>query len=613
MHASSILCPLLWYVSVSLAVGADADRIVTRITDRLPATLHPLAMTVSDPASIGTGLGQGSSEGIVPAGSDGPFDTSREVVITSWTNRSYDTVAHSRPLAVKASRGDRLLGTVWLRAPKLTGGRTGSVFICLERSSDPWTAVSTTDAVIGPDWRQVVVHGLVAEDFPAGGVHLSIHLSRQPQTIELGGMALLNLGHVGADLLPTNQITYAGMEPDAPWRAAAAGAIERHRMATLAVHVIDSDGRPVTGASVTVAQVNRGFFGSCAISSGKDLILADDDDGHRLRDTFLRLFDRATVPLYWADWGWPSRRESWLRLASWARDQGLVLRGHPLVYPGWNNLFMPTAMEEYRTRNDPQGLQRAIIAHIREMGQAFAGIPLREIDVTNELRDLTAMVDFLGGADAVAEWFAAARMAFPGTKLCLNENSILTNGGNTDRAQDNLIHWYQALQARGQAPDVLGFQGHFGEAVTPPERVTAIIDRFAKATDAEFQITEFDLNTTDDRLQAAYLRDFMTIVFAHPRVTAFTMWGFQETDHWIPQAAFWRKDWSPRPAALELERLLGAAWRTKATLVTDVSGTATVQAFHGTLAVSATAAHGKATVMVQLDGRGTATILRLNR
>ncbi len=254
-------------------------------------------------------------------------------------------------------------------------------------------------------------------------------------------------------------------------------------------------------------------------------------------------------------------------------------------------------------QDDPARLRQALLDQIRTIAAATRPFGFREYDVTNELRDCTDLHKLLG-REVVAEWYAEARRLLPGAKLALNENTILTHGGATEVQQDNYLDWYRFLKSQGQAPDVLGFQGHFGESLTGPERVWAIIDRFARETDAELQITEFDINTLDEEAQAAYTRDFLTACFAHPRIAAFTMWGFWEGDHWLPRAAAWRKDWTPKPNALVLEDLLRKRWWTDVTVTTDTQGRGTVKAFCGRVRVTATV-YGRETAReVTLDRAG---------
>jgi len=255
-----------------------------------------------------------------------------------------------------------------------------------------------------------------------------------------------------------------------------------------------------------------------------------------------------------------------------------------MIYPTFH--FMPAEAE--KLKDDPAKLQARILRQIDEIGQATLPYGFREYDVTNELRGCTDITKILG-RDAVADWYAQARRAVPNAKMALNENTLLTSGGMTKANQDTYLDWYRLLKSHGQAPDVLGFQSHFSEGFTSPEMIWSILDRFAKETDAELQITEFDINTLDEDAQAGYTRDFMTACFAHPRITGFTMWGFWEGSHWIPKAAFYRKDWSIKPNGKVLEELLTKTWWTDTMVNTGPDGHATVKGFLGTYKVSVTA------------------------
>ena len=81
-------------------------------------------------------------------------------------------------------------------------------------------------------------------------------------------------------------------------------------------------------------------------------------------------------------------------------------------------------------------------------------------------------------------------------------------------------------------------------------------------------------------MQGDYTRDFLTAVFAHPAVTAFTMWGFWEGDIWQHNAALYRQDWTPKPNGVALEAPL-KSWRTDATATTAADGTFKLRGFRG--------------------------------
>lgn len=63
----------------------------------------------------------------------------------------------------------------------------------------------------------------------------------------------------------------------------------------------------------------------------------------------------------------------------------------------------------------------------------------------------------------------------------------------------------------------------------------------------ELEITEFDIDTSDEATQTDYTRDFMTAAFSQPSVKAFVMSGFWEGAHWKPRGAMLRRYWSLKP------------------------------------------------------------------
>jgi hypothetical protein len=63
------------------------------------------------------------------------------------------------------------------------------------------------------------------------------------------------------------------------------------------------------------------------------------------------------------------------------------------------------------------------------------------------------------------------------------------------------------------------------------------------------------------------------------------MWGFWEGAHWRPQAALWRRDWTPTLAAQAYRELVFEKWWTKAQGKANAEGIFRVRAFYGAHAV----------------------------
>jgi hypothetical protein len=129
----------------------------------------------------------------------------------------------------------------------------------------------------------------------------------------------------------------------------------------------------------------------------------------------------------------------------------------------------------------------------------------------------------------------------------------------------------ERLRAAGAPIDVMGIQGHVGRQVRNPEDVLSDLDLLS-APGLELQITEFDINTPDEELQADYTRDFLIALYSHPSVTGFTKWGFWQRRHWKPDAAMFRADWSEKPNAKVWRDLVRGERLTRAEGTTDSAG-----------------------------------------
>jgi hypothetical protein len=124
-------------------------------------------------------------------------------------------------------------------------------------------------------------------------------------------------------------------------------------------------------------------------------------------------------------------------------------------------------------------------------------------------------------------------------------------------------------------------------------------------------VTEFDINTIDEQLQADYTRDFLTMVFSRPEFESFTMWGFWEGAHWKPDAAMFARDWTAKPNALAYRNLVLDEWRTRAEGQTDAGGKITQRGFLGEYRVTVTAGAKSTTATVKLPREGATLDVRL--
>jgi endo-1,4-beta-xylanase len=483
--------------------------------------------------------------------------------------KAWDVVVHSPALAGGVRKGERVWLSFGLRATNAaeTGAR---VTAYLEPVQGSGSYFQMGGHAQGEEIR-VQETWTADADYPAGTLRLSVHGAAQPQELAIGPLTARLYGpDTDPAVLPTTSLTYAGRASDAPWRKAAATRMREHRMRDVTVAVRHADGTPVPDAEITWAQEKHAFQFGCYC---QDAAIQEGNDADQYRRHFKDLFNYATTPAYLADWGWNALegRVVGLTIADWLQREGIPARGHLLVYPGW--VATPPAWREIPAAERRKRME----AHFPVAIQSLAERGVAEWDVVNELRDNIAFCDDLGvptrqsGLEVARDWFVKARALAPTASLYINEYWILANGGITEREQTLYETTIKTLLEKGASVDGIGLQGHFGAALTPPDRLLQILDRFA-AFGKQLRVTEFDLDVGDEAAQADYTRDFYTTLYSHPAVVGITKWGFWESNHWKPRGAMLRKDWSPKPNYHALRKLLKETLASHHRAKTDAAG-----------------------------------------
>ncbi|MBI4350972.1 MAG: endo-1,4-beta-xylanase [Elusimicrobia bacterium] len=533
-----------------------------------------------------------------------PFKSAVRVRTFSKPARPYDVQLRA-PTTAPVRAGDLLAARFYLRRTLFS--RPARLDFVFEQAGGDYRKSITLPSDAGVRWRRVDVPFRAAGDYPAGKAQAAFRAGFGEQTVDIGGFELVNYGRAAKPAAVAPAGFYAGREADAPWRKAAEERIEKLRKAGLTVRVSGPDGKPVRGAAVSVRLVKHSFYFGSAVSS-KFLFAGNrEENKRRYRETFLKLFNSATIEngLKWPFWEGEQKLRA-DKMVAWLGAKGIKLRGHTLVWPAWEHL--PPGLEKLKT--DPEKLRAAIRGHIKEEAAYYRG-KAAEWDVLNEPTAHKEITDLLGPGE-VPEWFRLAREADPSARLFVNDYDILDDFGANMEQQDA----YEALILRllkEKAPlDGIGLQSHFKWDLTPPERLLRVLDRFGRLG-RPLQSTELDIDVSDEKLQADYLRDFMTAVFSHPAVEGITLWCFWEGVHSRPGPALYRKDWSKKPAAEALEDLLLRKWRTETAGAADGRGEFAVRGFLGEYEVKASAGGVSGAAGAVLGKDGVTVAIRLKR
>lgn len=549
----------------------------------------PLGLTAQTPVLPAGGVGSAGSYGVnrTLVAANGPgFSQAVRLQTVSRPEFAWNaglTVATTAAV----EKDDVLAGELWIRrlAPA-----TGDVYATFnfERAGPDYDKSHTITLACGStNWTRFRLAFRSVDSYAAGRAQVAIHLGFPPQTIELGGLRLTNWARSQPLAAFPNDLTYPGREAEAPWRAAAQARIDRLRRADLVVEVRDAAGRPIPGAAVA-AVMRRHAFGFGSAVDGARLLgrVGNATDRDRYRGIVTNWFNKVVLEndLKWPVWervtalpGQPYGPNTATNALRWLVERGIGVRGHNLIWPGpAPTSFLPPDVPGLF--GSPELLRQRINAHFTNILTATRGW-CAEWDVINEPYANHAVMDVLGAAEKIA-WFRLARALDPEAVLYLNEYGNLELAG-LDAAQTADFHdQIRYLQEGGAPIGGIGMQGHFGAFLPAPDRLLELLDRFS-VFGLPIQATEFDVNAKDEALQADYVRDFLITLFSHPSVNGILMWGFWEGQHWLPDAALIRRDWTLKPAGQAWTNLVLDSWWTRTNQVTDAFGRLALRGFKG--------------------------------
>ncbi|MBD3343970.1 MAG: T9SS type A sorting domain-containing protein [Chitinivibrionales bacterium] len=531
-----------------------------------------------------------------------PFTEAIEVTTTSKPANDY-LFQLNTPTITSVAGDDILLGIAYLRAIE-SSVETGEVKVgfIFEKAGTPYTKSASMLLRTGSDeWKTCYIPFQCSDNYAAGDAQVNLKCGYDPQTVEIGGVKVLNYRKTLAiDDLPRTQVTYPGMEPDAPWRAEAEDRIRQYRTGMLDIRVNDGSGDPVPGARVEVEMKQHTFgFGSAVVCG--TIMDPNSQNAATYREWIVKLFNRVVIEneLKWSDWAWENmgQRQRTLDGLAWLNEQGIDVRGHCLIWPSWRH--MPSDAEALA--GNPDALRTRINEHITEEVTVCKEY-ISEWDVINEPYTNHDVMDILGN-DEMVEWFKRADNAAPETPLYINDYAILSSGGDNTAHQDHYYNTIKFLKDNGAPIDGIGLQSHFGSDLTPPARLWSVLQRF-DSLGLSMQSTEFDINLTDDSLKAHYLRDFMTVLYSHPSITGIIMWGFWAGRHWRPDAALFDEDWTLREHGEAWIDLVKNQWWTDTVGTTDSEGKLSVRCYNGTYKISCTHGDFSMTIDTVMTGGG---------
>ncbi len=548
-----------------------------------------LLPAANEDAFTATGdAGNGDAIKLTTVAAAGPGFTRALRVETSRDLSPAWAVEAKTPLVRAVKQGDTALLRFFARRINSTDETgAGQVRVVVQRAGPNYDKSLENTVTMGADWQEFLMPFTFAGDYGKGGLELGFGFGFKRETVEIGGIELLYYGRsLEPAALPRTRFTYAGREPDAAWRREALARIEQVRKSGFLIEVRDAAGQPAAGANVRVEQRRSAFHFGTALQFAR--LVKDSPDNRIYREKALALFNAASPendlkwPVWNGEWPGPYDRTQSLAALRWMREQGLHVRGHVLVWPGWKNLPKSIVALKDGKKNQAK-IPSLVLAHIADITAATREW-VQEWDVLNEPYDNHDLMA-LFGSDIMVDWFKAAQAgAAPGAPLYLNDYS------NHDLVADkahcaDFFKVAKFLQAKGAPLGGLGLQGHISAQPNPPERVLAALEVYSEFK-LPIRITEFDIDTDDEQLQADYTRDFLILAYSHPSVVGVQHWGFWAKAHWRPRGALFRSDWSEKPAAKVYQDLVLKQWRTNLQGKAGAGGKVSGRGFHGDYVVT---------------------------
>ena len=452
-----------------------------------------------------------------------------------------------------------------------------STELTFELNHDPYTKIIMTAPPLRKSWQQIFIPVQAKQDFAANETQICFRAGYGIQSFEIAELKVINYeSTVLLSEIPETKVKYDGYDYDetTKWRVEANQRIEQYRKGNLTVSVQNQNGQPVDNAEIYVDMKNHDFMWGTSV--GSKYILGSDADSVEYRQRFLENFNTAVME-YEMKWkNFEENPQRAVNMYNWLGTNGLNVRGHALIWdrPAQLPSDIP-ALTDY-----PDQLKQRIDMHIGNLAGLFSN-RLKQWDVLNEPILNHYMTDIVGTAER-AEWFKLAKDADTQAKLYVNETQIVGRPTTTIGKLKNIINEMLDL---GAPIEGIGVQGHFNGSACNPADFYDQLDELAD-TGLDLAVTEYDIYTEDEELQANFIRDIMTVTFSQPKATAFLMWGFWDGYHWKNNAPMFREDWSLKPSGQQYIDLVYNKWWTNESGVTNDDGQFHVKGFYGEYEVS---------------------------
>ncbi|GAU33628.1 hypothetical protein TSUD_310360, partial [Trifolium subterraneum] len=296
------------------------------------------------------------------------------------------------------------------------------------------------------------------------------------------------------------------------WRINQQYIINTKRKRAVTIHVSDTNGRKLQGASVYVEQISKDFPIGSAISK---TILGNLP----YQNWFVKRFNAAVFEneLKWYATEPHEGKVNYTisdQMMQFVRANKIIARGHNIF---WED---PKYIPAWVLNLTGTQLQSAVNYRIRSLINQYK-TEFIHWDVSNEMLHFDFYEQRLG-PNATFHFFEAAHESDPLATLFMNDFNVVETCSDVNSSVDAYISRIRELRQYGVFMDGIGLEGHFTKPNLP--LIRAILDKLA-TLDLPIWLTEIDIsNTLDQDTQAIYLEQVLREGFSHPSVNGIMLW-----------------------------------------------------------------------------------------
>lgn len=401
--------------------------------------------------------------------------------------------------------------------------------------------------------------------------------------------------------------------------------IERHRKSNLTIRVVDKAENPVDNATIELHQKTHSFdFGINALKLGQ---FENEEKNKQYEKLITDVFNTVTTTVCFAvyskgdndydfDHG-ESRRPAINKVKDFAQQNGLRLKGQPLLADSWN--------PEWANGTDKETLKKYYINWFNAFHNHF-GKSFHILDVINESTALwqSRHPDFAFNEDIDSN----VKWAFETAKEIFKNDAILEIN-DAYPYFDDYINRVKTL-FDNELIDSAGIQYHFFSKEQMVNHVAGEYYNFEQTYSnmkkmseigVPMYISEITLPTNFDdftqaeayEIQAEIVKRLYKMWFSIPTMRGIIYWnmddGRQYNDEGNTRGCLADENLNPKPSYYAIKKLILNEWMTNCSIKTNELGEVSIRGFKGDYEICVKAECGEVKKCIALNEDNTLTVV----